>query len=324
MAKSGLDGCCGDPMKTELQSLTDYSTVHTAVMSLSKMAFIAMGDVGQNVYRKYVRMQVDVQNCCLALYNVVKMMNQSQKDGPTVTDTAHMHEDGFGFVCVEAAANGHLNCLVMAHEIGIPWDRDTTRAAAAAGSLDCLQYAHEQGCPWDEETCAEAAAGRLECLRYARENGCPWDNRTCERAAFDGHLRCLKYARAAGCPWDEQTCRLAASNGHLDCLSFARDNGCPWDGRTCAEAAAGGHIGCLRYAYEHGCPWDGNTPLAAAINGNLECMVYALENRCDWDRDRCIESLEHYSKEFHDCHACLDYALRTTAYPNRGYRGTYH
>lgn len=317
MFKSELDGFGDEPrVKEELQSLTDYSTVHTVVMSLSKMAFIAMGKENQNLYRRYVRVQVDVQSCCLGVYNVVQIMNRSQRDGPTVADTAHTFEDGFGFVCAEAASNGHLDCLIMAHEFGIPWDKDTTRAAAAAGSLDCLQYAHEHGCPWDKATCAEAAAGQLECLRYARENGCPWDSRTCERAAFDGHLQCLKYARDGGCPWDEHTCQLAASNGNLDCLSFARDNGCPWDGRTCSEAAAGGHIGCLQYAYEHGCPWDKNTPMVAAINGNLECLVYALDNRCDWNRARCIELLEYYSKQFHECKVCLDYLLRLTANPS--------
>ena len=44
------------------------------------------------------------------------------------------------------------------------------------GHLNCLIYAHENECPWEEETCTSASEnGHLECLKYAHENGCPWD-----------------------------------------------------------------------------------------------------------------------------------------------------
>jgi hypothetical protein len=74
-----------------------------------------------------------------------------------------------------AAKNGHLECLVYAHENGYPWDERTCAYAAEKGHLECLVYAHENGCGWDKWTCANAAEnGHLECLRYAHENGCRW------------------------------------------------------------------------------------------------------------------------------------------------------
>ena len=65
----------------------------------------------------------------------------------------------------------------------------TCEIAAADGNLEVLRFAHEIGCPWDEETCTQAAInGHLECLRYAHENGCPWNEETCSRAAINGNL----------------------------------------------------------------------------------------------------------------------------------------
>ena len=53
--------------------------------------------------------------------------------------------------------------------------------AAENGHLECLKYAHENGCPWDEETCEEAAKyGHLECLKYACARKCPGSDRYAE------------------------------------------------------------------------------------------------------------------------------------------------
>jgi hypothetical protein len=48
--------------------------------------------------------------------------------------------------CAYAAENGHLECLVYAHENGCPWDGDVCAKAAEKGHLDCIKYAHENGC----------------------------------------------------------------------------------------------------------------------------------------------------------------------------------
>ncbi len=101
---------------------------------------------------------------------------------------------------------------------GSPWNEQTCAIAALNGHLDCLIYAHENGCPWDEQTCANAALhGHFECLKYAVKNGCPWDHNTWYSATRDGHLDCLKYAVENGCPFD----------GYIEitvdtCLRFAK------------------------------------------------------------------------------------------------------
>ena len=101
-----------------------------------------------------------------------------------------------------AVRNGHLDCLIYAHEHGCLWHEITTARAAGNGHLKCLKYAHEQGCPWHEGTTSFAAAnGNLDCLQYAHENGCPLHEDTTSTAARYGHLDCLKYAHEHGCPW---------------------------------------------------------------------------------------------------------------------------
>jgi len=80
-------------------------------------------------------------------------------------------------------------------------DCKTTLDAAGNGHLDCLTSLHEQGCQWDERTCAYAARyGRLKCLKYAHEKGCPWDESICFWAAKYDHIDCLKYAHENDCP----------------------------------------------------------------------------------------------------------------------------
>ena len=45
--------------------------------------------------------------------------------------------------------------------------------AAASGHLEILIWAHENGCPWNEYTCSEADDnGHLDILQWARNNGC--------------------------------------------------------------------------------------------------------------------------------------------------------
>ena len=128
----------------------------------------------------------------------------------------------------DAAKNGHLECLVYAHQNGGEWDYRTCELAAANGHLDCLRYAHENRYRWDYLTCELAAKnGHLECLAYAHENWCMWDKWTCEAAAANGQLECLKYAHENGCPWDRRTCSYADQNGHLECLAYLHENGCP-------------------------------------------------------------------------------------------------
>ena len=83
------------------------------------------------------------------------------------------------------------------------YDCETILDAAKNGHLDCLKYAHVNGWPWDKNVCVMAAKnGHLDCLKYAHVNECPWDRDTCTMAARNGHINCLNYAHENGCPWD--------------------------------------------------------------------------------------------------------------------------
>lgn len=159
------------------------------------------------------------------------------------------------FCCIEAARQGHLDCLAYLWVHGCPWDERVCAAAASNGHLDCLQYARENGCPWDVFTCrAAAASGHFMCLTYAHKNRCNWDETTCEAAAAGGHLACLAYAHQNGCRWDQKTTIAAAANGHTVCLAYAHEYGCPWDATVVEAALLGGHRDCVAYAHRHGCP----------------------------------------------------------------------
>lgn len=121
--------------------------------------------------------------------------------------------------CEQAASDGDLARLQVAHAAGCPMSKEVCKVAARSGRLDCLRFAHEHGAEWDEDVCAEAAKyDYFECLRYARENGCPWDKRVC-----DGAIRA------------DPSMRLSLSGpppGNLAMLKYARERGCPWSGRT--------------------------------------------------------------------------------------------
>ena len=152
-------------------------------------------------------------------------------------------------ICENAAKNGHLDCLIYAHEHGYPWRSSICDIIAKNGHLDCLKYVHSQKCPWDKITCESAAfGGHLDCLQYLHEKGCPWDEYTCSEAANNGYLDCLKYAHENLCPWNGDTCLYAAKHGHLECLKYLHENVCPWDEFMCSVTAECGHLHCLKYA----------------------------------------------------------------------------
>ena len=90
-------------------------------------------------------------------------------------------------LCDKAARGGKLKVLqwLRSQDGGkCRWDENTCRAAAADGHLEILIWAHQNGCPWNEWTCAYAAReGQLEVLKWARANGCPWREYTWSDAA---------------------------------------------------------------------------------------------------------------------------------------------
>ena len=74
-------------------------------------------------------------------------------------------------------SKGRLDLLIIYHEEGGNLYGYLCKNAARNGHLECIKYLRENGCPWDEETCSSAAFyGHLDCLQYAYENGCPYPN----------------------------------------------------------------------------------------------------------------------------------------------------
>lgn len=182
-------------------------------------------------------------------------------------------------VCLEAARNGHLDCLMFAHEVHYFWGENVCAEAAANGHLDCLIYLREHGCPWSEDVMQRAAYyGHLHCLVWAHEHGCLTYRHHCGilHAARGGHLDCMQYAAEISegivhiqdtSEWRSKVCAVAAQGGDPRCLSFAHKRGYPWNAEVCVIAAATGHVECLEYAINNGCPWSADDVAAAAIQG---------------------------------------------------------
>jgi hypothetical protein len=125
----------------------------------------------------------------------------------------------------------------------------STTEAASNGHLDCLVYAHENGCEWDWNTTSMAARhGHLDCLRYAHENGCPMDRTTTSYAYLNGHLNCIVYAHKNGCYVDVNCMRYSyLANGSV----YKKEE---------SERKEAFRMTCLRYAFQQGCPYNTEDP----------------------------------------------------------------
>ena len=196
-----------------------------------------------------------------------------------------------------AAFNGHLDCLRLAHTKGHLLKARALDNAATWGYIDCLRYLHKH-IPddiWKVNSLTSLLAakyGHLECMAYAIENGVPFFHAT-RFAAERGHLDCLKYALEKG-GRKEEVAFWAALNGHLACLKYAFENGCPWDDFVIRMAAEHGHLDCIRYAHENGAPIDSSqNSLCAATGGNLDCLKYMHENGIPWHELTILEGTRH-------------------------------
>ncbi|KAL5239277.1 hypothetical protein ACI65C_006687 [Semiaphis heraclei] len=277
------------------------------VFSLAKIAYNACDEIERYWYNEQEVPQLHIGRCCKWLFEIIAENTNSGEFDPhgyrrstykKVREFNAVHKpsknvclDKFKGVYNYAACYGHLDCMKMSYELGIPWDaKPTTTAhikahsysymtceyAAAHGNIECMQYAWDHGCPWDGSTCA-AAAGlkRVDCLQYLRKNGCPWDHRTVRAALYAGSLETLVYAVKNGCPVDSYACALAAITGKMECLKYLHKNGAPWDTSTCLMASIHGHVDCLRYAHRNGCPFNRFECMrAASVYENEDCLLY--------------------------------------------------
>ncbi|XP_016660929.1 uncharacterized protein LOC103309781 [Acyrthosiphon pisum] len=193
------------------------------IPSLLKTAYYACNEVERDRYDSLEAPDVDMRHCCELLFKILTIDKNRNEDNERQTMFSRSKLNKYNrdmyknILCAEAASSGHIDCMKLAHEIGVPWDT--------------MSRANDNACD------QAAKSGYLECLRYAWENGCPWDVDTCTSASMNGHMDCLVYAWENGCPWDVDTCTSAAMNGHMDCLVYAQENRCPWDVDTCTSAA---------------------------------------------------------------------------------------
>ena len=129
-------------------------------------------------------------------------------------------------VTLNAAKNGHIDCLRIAHDLCFPWHNETTFVAAEFGNFECLKWAFEHGAPM------HSLAARI--------------------AVEKGDYESTVYAYERCAHWTDTTTWFAARYGHLKCLAYAHEHGAPIDGYTITGAFVGGHFDCLQYCYNHG------------------------------------------------------------------------
>lgn len=121
-------------------------------------------------------------------------------------------------VCEMAVRADHLNCLIQARQLELPWSSMTFSVAAKFAKMEIIEYLRENGCPWDETVTAGAViTGRLEVLAFLHEHGCPWDESTCAAGVKYLQKQCLCYARSHGCPMSVSTLSEAQSRGLMCC-----------------------------------------------------------------------------------------------------------
>jgi hypothetical protein len=130
-----------------------------------------------------------------------------------------------------AAHHGNLEMLkyCIAKECPIVWR--ACMNAARNGHLECLKYLHEEAkASWDSRTASYAAEnGHLHILKYLVEREYKYYNPdVCRSAAEQGHLDCLKFLHeTAKAPWDSDAVRSAYYKNQSECLQYLLDNDCP-------------------------------------------------------------------------------------------------
>lgn len=139
------------------------------MFSLTKLAYYSCTYDDKHWYDTVPKnvLIIELKNCCHKLF---KISQGKRKLNFKDTD-----------ICTTSAKNGHIDCLMVAHQIGLSWSMKTCHSAVNNGHLNCLIYAHENGCPWnDEEICRSAEQyGYLDCLIYIYEHECLWESRSC-------------------------------------------------------------------------------------------------------------------------------------------------
>jgi hypothetical protein len=113
-----------------------------------------------------IEIAIKTDNLQLLIYVQSKTINDSILLNPLI----------YRDVCMRGAIDclKYLHQYEMHHRNTCSWDIFCTLQAAKNGHLDCLKYAHENGCPWDRMViCATVIANNIDAFKYLYENGCP-------------------------------------------------------------------------------------------------------------------------------------------------------
>lgn len=219
---------------------------------------------------------------------------------------------------MEAARNGHLQCLVNRHHtlmnIRTPhtdepyvqaYMRDAMFSAGMCQNLECLQYLLDQGVRWPTYLLGCAIrCGLSPCVVFAHRHHIPWGLSDMEAALKSGNLTIMRYMFENGARWwadpmdwqfhellersyqrnSQDTCEAKGSTsaeGVLHCLIYAHEHGAPWTTFT-DEFCMSGHLDCLEYAVTNGVILS---DCSCACLGFLECLKYALEHGASLNMD---------------------------------------
>lgn len=241
------------------------------MFSLAKLSYYSCNKFDRDWYDTVLKngLKIKFKKCCYMLFKVIQGRKKLSSSNTVI--------------CSIAAKNGHLDCLMFAHEIGFAWNRNTCYLAASKGHLECLQFAYENECPWDSLTCTYAAKGHLNCLVYAHQNNCPWDVNASYMAAKIGALDCLEYIYINGGLWDEYTVYNCCEGGYLKCLKYAYYNGCPLGDSflflLAQHTLSRGQFTCLEFAFNNVNSLDSLTWQAFAIRPHGVKLLNGIKNK---------------------------------------------
>eukprot|EP01032_Pedospumella_encystans_P016846 gene16846-19200_t len=204
--------------------------------------------------------------------------------------SGEMDENGENNICNISAANGNLDCLVYAHNQGVPLQSKALNAATwHRNGLGCLKYLHQQGLPLEGDLFDGAVLHQnIEMIKYLHEQGCEWDERVFKVAVqvpiFSG---CFSALRSSVCPDPPprkqrcaQLCISKAKRRYFECFKYAHEyGGCELPSCYTYYAASDGQLEMLKYLHEQGCEWDPRAERAAEENNHQDCLEYITKHR---------------------------------------------
>lgn len=187
------------------------------------------------------------------------------------------------YVCEQAAAGGHLECLrwAVAQE-GITLSPGVYVCAARSGDLPLLQWVRAQGAPWTTNVYPAAIdSGNVELIQWVLDQA-PSEANVGFLLDFGDQWR-VEALDAACC---ETACVEAARNGKLAILEWAAAHGAKITTRRAGVLAAkGGHLGVVKWLHARGDPlaWDSVVEYAAE-EGHLSVVQWAVANGAPLDK----------------------------------------